>query len=399
MIRKIFFWTHLVAGVVAGLIVGLMSITGVALAFQPQILDGLRADLQRLERPAGADRLPLEELVERATLAQGQAPTAVSVPARPDAAVLMRFGRTDRLYLHPWTGEALEDPAGGWAKAFAWTTGLHRWLAMDGDARATGRAITGASNAAFVVLILTGLVLWFPRRWRRSAYRQVLWFRRGLRAKARDWNWHHVIGFWTLPVLLILALSGVMISYPWATRLVFTIAGDEPPKTMGRPGPPSIWVQPPPDATPLPLDELVARAFAAAPDAKEAAIQLAGPKEEAGAVQAVHFTLQAQGASPPRAASRMSFDPFTGEILQRSGFTDQTSGAKLRGWLRFLHTGEALGWQGQLVAGVASLGGVVLVWTGLALTWRRFLAYLERRQNPRPQPRARADEGASPRAA
>ena len=50
-------------------------------------------------------------------------------------------------------------------------------------------------------------------------------------------------------------------------------------------------------------------------------------------------------------------------------------------WLRFLHTGEALGWPGQLVAGIASLGGVMLVWTGLALAVRR-LAYTRRSAIP-----------------
>jgi uncharacterized iron-regulated membrane protein len=373
MIRSVLFWTHLVAGVVSGLVVGLLSLTGVALAFQPQILDGLRSDLGRLERPAGAERLPLEALVEAGREAMGQAPSAISVAAEPQAAVLLRFGRADRLYLHPWTGEVLDDPAKGWAEAFAWTTGLHRWLAMDGDGRATGKAITGASNAAFLLLMVTGLFLWFPRRWTRLALRQILWFRSGLRPKARDWHWHHVIGFWTLPVLLVLALSGMMISYPWATRLVFTVAGDEPPKSLARPGPPSIWVQAPEGQAPLPLDALIAKARATAPGSSEVTLLLDGTPGEAGAIQAAHLPLQARNTPPPRATSRLSLDPFSGEVLQRSGFADQSAGARLRGWLRFLHTGEALGLPGQLAAAVASMGAVVLVWTGLALAWRRLL--------------------------
>lgn len=385
MIRSVLFWTHLVAGVASGLVVGLLSLTGVALAFQPQILDGLRADLSRLDRPEGAQRLPLETLVQNGRDTLDKDPTAVSVPAEPEGAVLLRFGRSDALYLDPWTGEVLDDPAGGWAKAFAWTTGLHRWLAMDGDGRATGKAITGASNAAFVLLIVTGLFLWIPRRWTRLALRQILWFRSGLRPKARDWNWHHVIGFWTLPVLLVLALSGMMISYPWATRLVFVVAGDEAPKSLARPGPPSIWVDAPPEAAPLPLDALVQRALQAAPDAREVTLLLDATAGEAGKFQAAHFTVQALDTPPPRATSRLSLDPFSGAVLHRSGFADQSAGARLRGWLRFLHTGEALGWQGQVVAAVASMGAVVLVWTGLALAWRRWLQSRRRKLISRTQ--------------
>jgi uncharacterized iron-regulated membrane protein len=65
-------------------------------------------------------------------------------------------------------------------------------------------------------------------------------------------------------------------------------------------------------------------------------------------------------------------NPFTGELLSRNGYADFTTGRKIRTWLRFLHTGEALGWIGQLLAGLACIGGVVLVYSGFALSWRRF---------------------------
>ncbi|WNZ58636.1 PepSY domain-containing protein [Myxococcus sp. MxC21-1] len=56
--------------------------------------------------------------------------------------------------------------------------------------------------------------------------------------------------------------------------------------------------------------------------------------------------------------------------------------------LRFLHTGEALGLLGQLVAAIASLGGVFLVYTGFALSWRRFFS--RRRTNTEPREEAAA---------
>jgi uncharacterized iron-regulated membrane protein len=46
--------------------------------------------------------------------------------------------------------------------------------------------------------------------------------------------------------------------------------------------------------------------------------------------------------------------------------------------MRFAHTGEVLGIPGQTVAGVVTAGGSVLVWTGLALAWRRFRAWRRR---------------------
>jgi uncharacterized iron-regulated membrane protein len=59
-------------------------------------------------------------------------------------------------------------------------------------------------------------------------------------------------------------------------------------------------------------------------------------------------------------------------VLKREGFADLSAGRQLRSWTRFLHTGQALGWGGQFIAGLACLGGCFLVYTGFALSWRRF---------------------------
>jgi uncharacterized iron-regulated membrane protein len=65
------------------------------------------------------------------------------------------------------------------------------------------------------------------------------------------------------------------------------------------------------------------------------------------------------------------------------GFEAQSPGRRARSILRFLHTGEVLGIAGQTIAGLVSLGGVFLVWTGLALTWRRFRAWRTRASSER----------------
>ncbi|MBN8458073.1 MAG: PepSY domain-containing protein [Verrucomicrobia bacterium] len=53
------------------------------------------------------------------------------------------------------------------------------------------------------------------------------------------------------------------------------------------------------------------------------------------------------------------------------GFTDRSAGVRARVWVRFLHTGEAGGTLGRIVAFAATFGSLVLVWTGCALSWRR----------------------------
>ena len=59
--------------------------------------------------------------------------------------------------------------------------------------------------------------------------------------------------------------------------------------------------------------------------------------------------------------------------------------------MRFGHTGEVFGVPGQILAGLASAGGCVLVWTGFALAWRRFTAWRARRQRGRTLPAVEED--------
>ena len=60
-----------------------------------------------------------------------------------------------------------------------------------------------------------------PRIWSRIQFKQVLWFRRGLPGKARDFNWHNVFGVWALVPLFFIVLTALPMSYPWANDLVY----------------------------------------------------------------------------------------------------------------------------------------------------------------------------------
>jgi len=68
-----------------------------------------------------------------------------------------------------------------------------------------------------------------------------------------------------------------------------------------------------------------------------------------------------------------------------STFSDNSPGRQARMIVRFLHTGEVLGLAGQVVAGLASLASALLVWSGLALAWRRLIRpFLRRAAVPGP---------------
>lgn len=390
--RRTLFWLHLAAGLVAGAAIGVMCVTGAALAFEKQITAWAERDARRVAVPANSTRLPLAELTQRLRAAHPDArPTAIVVSADPSDAVTFQLGRDAALYANPYTGE-IRAPASTRVHDFLHTLEeWHRWLALGGDNRPVGKAINGACNLAFCFLALSGLYLWWPRNLNWRSVRAVVVFNARLTGKARDFNWHNAVGLWSAPVLIALTLTALPISYRWASNGVFQLFGEIPPP----PGPaaaPALEIIRPENARPLDTDALLARARALAPNAESFTFRLGSgpgnggrdPRNNApvtaanssaparSAPQPALLVVREPGAWPRTATTTLYLNPFTGEQLRRESFADLTPGRRARTWTRFLHTGEALGLAGQLVAGLACLGGCVLVYTGFALAWRRF---------------------------
>jgi uncharacterized iron-regulated membrane protein len=84
------------------------------------------------------------------------------------------------------------------------------------------------------------------------------------------------------------------------------------------------------------------------------------------------FAIDRGNGARPDLRAQLTVDRKTGEVARFEPYAEQLPAQKIRGWLRFLHTGEALGIAGQTVAGLVSAGAAFLVFTGLSLSWRRF---------------------------
>jgi uncharacterized iron-regulated membrane protein len=89
----------------------------------------------------------------------------------------------------------------------------------------------------------------------------------------------------------------------------------------------------------------------------------------------VNFLIDQGMGGQPHLRSTLTLDRQTAEVVKWETFAGFSTGRQMRTWLRFIHTGEAGGFVGQTIAGIASAGACVLVWTGLALSWRRFRAW------------------------
>jgi uncharacterized iron-regulated membrane protein/flavodoxin len=374
LLHKIIFWSHLLAGVIAGVVIFIMSATGVILMYEHQLVEFAERDVRQVVPPAGAQRLSLDELVAKARAQNPDTPpTGVVLRNEATAAVAVGFGRDGATYVNPYTGAVL----GSGSKLHEWFHDVidwHRWLGTEGEGRATGRAITGVCNLAFFWLAVTGVYLWWPRSWHWRGLKPSLLFNFHLRGKARDWNWHNVIGFWASAVLVVLTLTATVMSYPWANDLLYTLTGSEPPPRAQAPGPTAQAQErrgagaEPRERKPLAsFEAFLERADEQAPGWIMMMMRL--PTRGDGLVTVL---IQEPKAPHIFARSQLALNRSTAEIVKWEPYAAASLGRKLRIWARGLHTGEALGFIGQTVAGLASLGGCFLVWTGFAMAWRRF---------------------------
>lgn len=378
--RTVLFWMHLALGVVAGAVVLIMSVTGVALTYEKQLIEWSDSRSWSAPSSGGSAHLSAETLLAKVIASHsGAAPTGITLRANPQAPATVTLDGNKTLLVDPNTGAVIGEPPAQPRAFFRTMTVWHRYLALEGTSRATGKAITGAANLAFLFIVLSGLYLWLPKIWTAVQFKNVLWFRRGLPGKARDFNWHNVIGIWSAVPLAIVVAGALPISYPWATNLVYRIAGDTPPAAPAQAAPQQAGQARQAERPPVSLEGLAAawdRAQQQVPGWRSMAVRLAG-----GPRAPFVLTVDEGYGGQPQKRTTLTVSRAA-EIEKVETFADQSAGRRLRSWFRFAHTGEIYGLGGQTVAGLVSAGGVVLVYTGLALALRRCWAWLRRRSSP-----------------
>ena len=360
--RKILFWMHLTAGLTAGVIIFIMCVTGALLAFERQIIEYSERDV-RYVATAGGEELTAQQVLDKFREARPEAkPSAISITNEEGAAWAVNLGREGQVYLDPYTGAITGEGNKPVRNLMSEFRNWHRYVALSGDGRAVGKGITGAANLLFLFLAISGIYIWMPRQFRWSAIQPVIWFRRGLRGKPRNFNWHNTIGFWTSLFLIVFTLTATVISYQWASNLLYTLTGNEVPTQQ-----PSNNAPPAEKAYEYPSN-IDAAWKVAESQSTWRSISLRLPIEKDAAV----FTIDEGIYWNIFGRSTLTAEAATGTVTKWEPYGEQNSARQIRSWFRFTHTGETGGIIGQIIGFIACVGGAFLVWTGFSLALRRF---------------------------
>ena len=224
--RNFFRKFHLWVSVPFGIVITITCFTGALLVFEDEITVLCRGDMATVA-PHG-EPLKLNVIADRvdATLPADVDVKGIVVSGSPDEAYRVNLSkpRNSAVYVNQYTGEVTGKDER--LPFFSTVFRLHRWL-MDsnpGEGKLFwGKMIVGASTLAFVVILLTGLVIWWPRNRKMLGNRLQIALRKG---KNRFWYDLHVAGgFYAMLLLFAMALTGLAWSFEWYSNGVYTLLG------------------------------------------------------------------------------------------------------------------------------------------------------------------------------
>lgn len=393
--RKIFRNIHLWLSVPFGILIMLICFSGAALVFEKEVMELCHRELYFMKKVEAAP-LPMEQLMTKvaATLPDSVSVTGVNISSDPERAYQVTLSKPRRasMYVDQYTGEIM----GKYKRApfFNFMFRMHRWLldSMKQDGGIFwGKMIVGTSTLMFVFVLISGIVVWWPRT--RKALKNSLKIvaNKGWR---RFWYDLHVAGgMYALVFLLAMALTGLTWSFQWYRTGFYKTFGMEVQPSMGhgnaaanatakggkreespegrsgRPGnrgekpegrgehsesregrkrsPYTNWQQ---------VYEQLAEAN---PDYK-----LISVSDGSASVALPRFGNQ-------RGTDRYKFNPRNGEITETTLYKDLDNSGKIRGWIYSVHVGSWGGMLTKILTFIAALVGASLPLTGYYLWIRR----------------------------
>jgi uncharacterized iron-regulated membrane protein len=358
--RKVFNEIHLWMGIGSGIIIFLVCLSGTIYTFSTEIKEMLEPDRYEVAVVAGAEPMQVDALVQKVEEVAGGKVQWVGIPADPARTFSFNVkkdgekGRGTTYMVNPYTASLLGSGGGRGSEFFMSMFRLHRWLLLDSK---IGRPIVGVATIIFVFIVLTGLVIWFPRK--------IKFWKQGLKIKT-DGSWkrtnhdlHNTLGFYSSFLLLIMALTGLCWSFGWYKDGLSSVLGAE--VFGGRREKPMVSTPPDnvEDGGQLKLADFVKLADSTLP--YEGDYRLSLPHGPEGVVA---VSKNETGFFASAGSDRLQFDQYSGELLKADIFAQKAFNEKIAASIKPLHMGDVFGTFSKIIYFIACLVATSLPVTG-----------------------------------
>lgn len=366
--RNIFKQLHIWLSIPLGLVITITCFSGAMLVFEKEITRVVQSDYYYVKEVKG-EPLPLDELVAKVepTLEEGRRITGVTITDDPERTYQVNLNEPKRaaIFVDQYTGEVLGEPAR--LEFFQDMFRLHRWLMderpEDEDAIFWGRMIVGTSTLLMVVIILTGIVLWWPKSLKALKHRSKIALRKGWH---RFWYDLHVAGgIYAMLLLLAMALTGLTWSFEWYNKGFYKTLGVDTEASGGDHGSGKSGgksrskAKSGADNPYVHWSDVVAEVESRHGEFVEMTISKGEVK------------VKSHNCGNSRAKDTYKFDSATGEITSVDLYVDKQYDSKVKGWVYSVHVGSWGGVVTRILWFLAAMLGATLPLTGYYLWIRR----------------------------
>lgn len=374
--KKVILFLHRWLGLLSGLVVLILSISACLFVFHHEITQITRNEVLFIEGEPARQTLPIKTLQQKAAAALGveHLPYGLTTYKNPDrnwSAMYYKGGGNSwtyfgsikdyrTAYINPYSGE-IAGIVNEEKDFFQIMKGLHWSLLL---ATPIGQPIVAWSTVIFLVLLLSGMILWWPKKWNKAGRQKSFKIKWGGNWRRVNYDLHNVLGFYFLIISLIIGFTGLYWYFPFAKKSLHFLGTGE----FKLPPPPTEKVVSTPPASQAqidPLDIAYANAWNEYPQAFSIAIT--APVDSLGTIRA---EVRPDGETY-YSNSSLQFDRYTGELLAANRYSEQNAGEKLLSMNYDIHVGAIGGLPGKIIAFLASLICASLPITGFIIWWDR----------------------------
>lgn len=239
--RSINDWLHLWLGLASGIVVVIVSITGCIYAFQHELSD-LTQPYQHIKAESKPYMLPSELRAIAAKEAfgpQGDTGTnkIIGVSYRTaERSAIAAFTHKENgyttIYMNPYSGEVLKMKALK-HDFFRFILAGHFYLWLPPK---IGQPVVAIFILIFVILLITGLIMWWPKKWNKANRKKSFSIKWSAGKKRVNYDLHNVLGFYAMVLALVLGLTGLVWGFQWfAKSYYWTLTGGKTLPKFERP--------------------------------------------------------------------------------------------------------------------------------------------------------------------
>ena len=225
-IKKIIFQLHKILGLTTGIIVFIVAITGCCWTFREEI-EGLYDDYKSVA-PQEGSKITVTNAKKIAQIIFPKNTVHGTVFKQQNDAVEVVFYDAapefyQSVFLNPYSGEVIQiDNHLTGFFAFILKGHLRVWLPKE-----IGEQVVGASVLIFILIIISGFILWIPKKRKNLKQRLKFDWKKTTKWKRKNFDLHTVTGFYICSLALVIAFTGSIMSYDWLKYVVYKSSGGQ----------------------------------------------------------------------------------------------------------------------------------------------------------------------------